>query len=272
MMLWQMMTTLDHLWLPPPVNLALPSDEVHVWRASLDQPASRVQSLQHTLTTDELSQAGRFYFQKDRQHFIVARGLLRAILSRYLDVEPGQLRFCYSDYGKPSLAPPSGPKTLNFNLSHSDRLVLYAVTRGREIGIDLERVRPVPEAEQIAERFFSAEENAVFRTLPARLKQEAFFTCWTRKEAYIKARGEGLSLPLDQFDVSLVPGEPAMLLSTRGDPQEAARWSLRELMPGPGYVAAIAVEGHDWRLACWQFPESNQYAGTSSVRMTLPRS
>lgn len=250
-----MITALDRLWYPPPTDLTLSSDEAHVWRASLDQPTSRLQSLQHTLAADELSRATRFRFQKDRHHFIIARGLLRAILSRYLDVEPSQLRFYYSDYGQSSLTPTPGQDTLRFSLSHSDGLALYAVTRGREIGVDLERVRPVAEAEQIAERFFSAQENAVFRTLPASLKYEAFFTCWTCKEAYIKARGKGLSLPLDQFDVSLVPGEPAMLLSTRGDPQEASRWSLRDLMPGPGYMAALAVEGHGWRLTCWQFPE-----------------
>lgn len=257
-----MTVTNDCLWLRPPAGLALSSNEVHVWRATLDLTASCVQSLQHTLTADELSRAARFYFQKDRQHFIVARGLLRAILSRYLDMEPGQLRFCYSDYGKPSLAPTSGQKTLSFNLSHSDGLALYAMTRGRETGIDLEHVRSVAEAEQIAERFFSAQEKAVFRALPASLKHKAFFTCWTRKEAYIKARGEGLSLPLHQFDVSLVPGEPAALLNVRGDPQEVSRWSLRELIPAPGYVAALVVKGHNWRLACWQwrrvYPEPGQ--------------
>ena len=261
-MLWWMSTAPDRLWLPPPTDLMLPSDEVHVWRASLDLPASCVQDLQHSLTADELSRAERFCFQKDRQHFVVTRGLLREIVSRYLDVEPGQVRFRYSDYGKPSLAPTSDQTALSFNLARSDRLALYAITRGREIGVDLERIRPVPETEQIAERFFSAHENAAFRTLPAEQKQEAFFTCWTRKEAYIKARGEGLSLPLDQFDVSLVPGEPTILLRTRGKPQEPSRWSVRELMPGPGYVAALAAEGHYWRLACWQFPETNQWAGT----------
>jgi 4'-phosphopantetheinyl transferase len=219
-------------------------------------PASRIQALRHILAADELSKARRFFFPKDRQHFILARGLLRTILGRYLDMEPSQLRFCYDDYGKPSLVPSSDQEALNFSLSHSDGLALYAITRDREIGIDVERVCPIPEAAQIAERFFSAHENAVFRTLDARLKQEAFFTCWTRKEAYVKARGKGLSLPLDQLDVSLIPGEPAMLLNIRGAPREAARWSLCELTPGPGYVAALAVEGHDWRLACWQFPES----------------
>jgi len=244
----------EPLWLPPPTDLALLSDEVHVWRALLDLPVSRIQSLQHTLAADELRRADRFHFQKHHQRFVVARGLLRTILGCYLDIEPGQLRFCYSDYGKPSLSTP-GQKALSFNLSHSGGLALYAVTRNREVGIDLERIRTDFEYAQIAERFFSPRENTVLRALPVSLKPEAFFTCWVRKEAYIKARGEGLSLPLDQFDVSLAPGEPAILLNTRGDSQEANRWSLRELSPGPGYAAALAVKGHGWRLACWQWPE-----------------
>jgi 4'-phosphopantetheinyl transferase len=249
------MMALDRLWLPPPADLKLSRDDVHVWRASLNLPASRVQSLQHTLAADELSRVERFHFQIDRQHFIVARGLLRAILSRYLDMEPGQLRFRYSPYGKPALATTLGQDTLSFNVSHSHGLALYAVTRGREIGVDLEGIRTGLDCEQIAARFFSPRENAVLRALPAELKPEAFFKCWTRKEAYIKARGGGLTLPLDQFDVSLAPGEPAMLLNTRGDLQEAARWSLRTLTPGPGYVAALAMEGHGWRFKCWQWPE-----------------
>lgn len=250
-----MITALDRLWLPPLADLTLSSDDVHIWRASLDLSASCVESLQHTLGADELSRAERFYFQKDREHFVVARGLLRAILSRYLDIEPGQLRFCYSPYGKPALATTPGQDTLSFNMSHSHGLALYAVTRGREIGIDLERVQADLDCEQIAARFFSPRENAVLRALPAKLKPEAFFNFWTRKEAYIKARGEGLSFPLDQFDVSLAPGELTTLLNARGDPQEAPRWSLRALTPGPGYVAALAVEGHGWRLVCWQWPD-----------------
>ena len=248
-----MMTALE--WLPPPADLTLSSDKVHVWRASLEVTASRVQTLQNTLATDELSRAERFYFEKDRKRFVVARGLLRAILSRYLSIEASQLRFCYSPYGKPALATTPGQDVLSFNVSHSHGLALYAVTRGREIGIDLERVRADLDCEQIAARFFSPRENAVLRALPTELKSKAYFNCWTRKEAYIKARGGGLSLPLDQFDVSLAPGEPAMLLNTSGDRQEATRWSLRALTPGPGYVAALAVEGHGWRFECWQWPE-----------------
>ncbi len=242
-------------WCPPPENLTLGNDEVHVWRAFLDLPASQVQSLQQTLVAEELRRAERYYFQKDREHFIVARGLLRAILGRYLRIEPSQLRFCYGPHGKPELAGQTGGEALRFNVSHSHGLALYALTRDRKIGVDLERIRPDLADEKIAERFFSPREVAVLRALPTNMQPEAFFACWTRKEAYLKARGEGLALCLDQFDVSLAPGEPAALLSTNGDPQEVSRWSLQELDPGPGYVAALAVEGHAWQLKCWQWPD-----------------
>jgi 4'-phosphopantetheinyl transferase len=232
----------------------LGSDEVHVWRASLDLEASCVQSLLSTLSEEERVRAERFCFQKDREHFIVARGLLRAILGRYLDMQPSQLRFCYSPYGKPTLTRESGGDMLQFNLSHSHRLALVAVTRGREIGVDLEYIRPEPDLISLAERFFSPREVAVLCALPANMQTEAFFNCWTRKEAYLKAKGFGLSIPLSQFDVSLAPGEPAALLSTNWDTQEASRWSLRELNPGPGYVAALTVLGHHWWLFCWQWP------------------
>ena len=247
------MTSLDHRWGIPPADIVLSSHEVHIWRAPLELPASCVQSLQHTLSSDELSRAASFYAEKDQRRFIVARGVLRAILSRYLDMEPRQFRFCYSSYGKPALVTASREEKLCFNLSHSCALVLYAVTCNREVGLDIEHMRANFAYEEIAERFFSPQENATLRALPAHLQHEAFFNCWTRKEAYIKAHGEGLSMPLDEFDVSLAPGEPAALLTTRRDPQEASRWSLRELAPGPGYVAALAVEGYSWRLACWQW-------------------
>lgn len=247
------MTVPDGPWLLSPTNLTLSRDEVHVWRASLDMPASCVQALERTLSADELSRASRFYFQEDRKHFIGARGVLRTILSRYLDVEASQLRFCYCDHGKPALVPTSGEIGLRFNLSHSSGLALYAVTCGRQIGIDLERIRVDFEYEEIAARFFSPQEHAVLSSLPPQMKPAAFYKCWTCKEAYIKARGEGLSLPLDQFDVSVAPAEPAELLNTSGDPQEASRWTLRELKPGAGYMAALAVEGDGWRLTCWQW-------------------
>lgn len=242
-------------WRLPPEPFILGSDEVHVWRATLDQPTSQIECFQHTLAADEQARAERFYFQRDREHFIVARGVLRALLGFYLNKAPECLSFRYSSHGKPALAGASGGDTVRFNLSHSHGVALYAITRGREVGIDLEYIRSDLDIAPIAERFFSRREIATLQTLPPERQRQAFFLCWTRKEAYIKAKGEGLSLPLDQFDVSLIPGEPATLLSTQSDPDEVFRWSLQELSPTPGYAAALAVEGHGFPLTCWQWSD-----------------
>jgi len=240
-------------WSLPPETLFLGDEEVHVWKASLKPESPSVHSLIQILSPDERARADRFHFQKDRECFIVARGLLRVLLGRYLNMEPSCLQFRYNPYGKPALPNESGGNGLRFNLSHSDGLALYAITRGREIGVDIERIRPDVAEGQIAEQFFSCQEVKALRALPPSSQPVGFFNCWTRKEAYIKARGKGLTLPLDQFDVSVVPGEAAALLYVSGDPEESSRWSLQELAPGPGYVAAFAVEGHDWRLKCWQW-------------------
>jgi 4'-phosphopantetheinyl transferase len=182
----------------------------------------------------------------------VARGSLRTILGAYLRKDPVQLSFTYSRYGKPGLADEDDANAVNFNLSHANELALIAVTRERGIGVDIEFIRPEFATEEIAERFFSKNEVAALRALPREAQSEAFFNCWTRKEAYIKAMGEGMSMPLDQFHVSLEPGSAAALLGNLRDAQEVSRWSLRELAPGAGYVAAVAVEGNDWQLRCWQ--------------------
>jgi 4'-phosphopantetheinyl transferase len=247
------MTNLDHLWRHPRTGLTLSSAEVHVWRACLDLDSSSVEHLQHALSADELQRAARFHFPRDRRRFTVARGVLRDILGRYLGVPPSELGFRYSAYGKPALAAGFDAVGVRFNISHSHEMALFAVTCGREIGVDIEYLGREIRGEEIAQHFFSAHECASLRALPAAAKHEAFFNCWTRKEAYIKAHGEGLSLPLNQFDVSLAPGEPAALLATRNDPREVQRWSLQALTPGPGYVAALAVEGQGWQLTCWHW-------------------
>ena len=247
------MTESSPSWETPPTQLILPRNAVHVWRASLHVSASCLRTLEGTLTADERDRAERFYFQKHREHFIAGRGLLRNILSRYLDKVPDQLRFCYNSYGKPALTEETSTEGLCFNLSHSHGIALYALTRGREIGVDIEYFRPDVETEKLAERFFSPREAAVLRALPEHLRREGFFNCWTRKEAYIKAEGQGMSIPLSAFDVSLTPGEPAALLRSQNHPQETSRWSLQALNPDPGYAAALAVKGHDWKLKCWQW-------------------
>lgn len=179
--------------------------------------------------------------------------MLRAILSRYVGRPAKQLRFEYSRYGKPALAAEPGQAEVHFNLSHSHGLALVAVTHRQAVGVDLEYIRPMDDYDDVARSTFSANEYAAIRALPAAQRLEAFYACWTRKEAYIKALGEGLSHPLKQFDVSVAPDAPAALLSAGGDPQEAARWSLWALSPGPGYVAALAIAGRGWQLGTWQF-------------------
>lgn len=241
------------VWKTPPELLSLSDRDVHVWKAPLDLATVHVQGLAEALSEDERARARRFVFERDRRRFTVGRGVLRALLGRYLGASPSTLKFRYSPHGKPAVAIGFGGDALRFTAAHSHETALYGVTLGREIGIDLEYIRPDLASDHVAERFFSRQEVAALRALSPASRLEAFFNCWTRKEAYIKARGEGLSLPLDRFEVSLAPGEPAALVSTPDDPPEASRWSLRELFPGPGYVGAVAVEGHDWRLQCWQW-------------------
>lgn len=240
-------------WCAPPDDLTLGSNDVHVWCAALDQTRSEVETFYGLLTSDEQCRADRFHYQKDREHFVVARGALRRILGRYLDTQPEQLRFSYTPFGKPALSDATGGKELSFNVSHSEGMALYAITRGRELGIDIEFLRDDLEALQLARHFFSQGEIAILNALPDQLRTRAFFNCWTRKEAYIKATGKGLYLSLQQFDVSLTPGVPAALLSTRENPQEVSRWALFDLSPGEGYASAIAVEGRDWRINCWEW-------------------
>ncbi|HYP40294.1 MAG TPA: 4'-phosphopantetheinyl transferase superfamily protein [Chloroflexia bacterium] len=234
-------------WPPLPPTVSLEASEVHVWRAELDLPARQLESLQHYLSNDELEKAGRFYFEKDRARYIVAHGLLRLILSRYAHAEPGELRFCLTPYGKPTLA----GEAIRFNLSHSHGLALIAVTMHQEIGVDLEWVRDDLEVEQIACRFFSPREVATLRELPAPVRNEAFFRCWTLKEAYIKALGKGLSLPLDRFTVSLAPDQFKALLEIESGTESLSHCDLAVLAPGPGYVGAVAVEEEISLLRCW---------------------
>ena len=224
----------------------------------MDQAPSQIQGFLHTLAPDEQARASRFYFARDREHFIVARGVLRAVLGCYLHRAPEYLAFCYGDHGKPGLARQCDEDAIRFNVSHSRGLALYAVARGRQVGIDIEHIRFDLAVAEIAKRFFPRREAAMLLALPTEAQRQAFFRCWTRKEAYIKALGDGLSLPLDQFDLPPAAEEPDMAPGAQQDPSETSRWSLQELTAAPGYAASLAVEGHDWRLVCWQWPNPAQ--------------
>jgi 4'-phosphopantetheinyl transferase len=245
--------SLESSWHTAPEHFSLHPDEVHVWRADLEVRQPELLSLRETLSADEPARAEKFHSPVDRARYLAGRGILRTLLARYLGTRPGDLRFCRQAHGKPALAPGSGGEDLRFNLSHSQSLALFAFALRREVGVDLEYVRPSQTDGRLAERFFSPQEVAALRALPESAQTEAFFHCWTRKEAYIKARGGGLSIGLASFAVSLAPGQLANLPITAHDGPEAGTWSLRALAPGGGYVGAVAAEGADWSLALWQW-------------------
>lgn len=238
-------------WSSPPSVLTLSSNEVHVWCADLDLPAYRIQQLAQNLSPDERERADRFHFERHRRRFTAARGFLRSILGRYLPIDPGRLEFSYSKRGKPTLAPASPEEHLCFNLSHSHEMALYAVTHNRSIGIDIEHIRSNRDVEQLAKRYFSPREYEVISSLHPDQRQEGFYNGWTRKEAYLKATGEGLA-GLEEVEVSLAPGKPAALLSIKENRQEAGRWSVCHLSPPvKGYAAALVVKGSSDRLECF---------------------
>jgi 4'-phosphopantetheinyl transferase len=241
--------------------LSLPEDEAQLWRIDLEAVGGDESLWQRTLSSDELDRASRFHFPRDRQRFASSRSLLRILLAGYLATDPAKVNFSYSKNGKPSLGPAHEGSNVKFNISHSGGITLLAFTRGREIGVDVEQVRSDFDVQAIARRFFSPKEQRQLADLPAEKSVDAFFRCWTRKEAYIKAIGDGLSLPLNQFDVSLESGEANALLATRPDGSEpdgsepdgseAEDWLLREVPGWPGYIAALCVRGQDCKLNDW---------------------
>ena len=225
------------MWSEPPQSPSLAAGTVHVWRIALGQDDDRLEQFNRTLEADELERAGRFHFEKHRRHFIVARGFLRSVLAQYLGAQPGALRFEYGAYGKPALG---SEHSLRFNLSHSNEIALLAVALNADLGVDVEHIRGDFASEDIARRFFSRAEVEVFNALPPGEQVAAFFRCWTRKEAYIKAIGKGMSQALDAFDVTLAPGiEPALL---RAQEDDAARWWMGDVEVGEGYAGALVVE------------------------------
>jgi 4'-phosphopantetheinyl transferase len=235
-------------WSSPPNELRLEHDAIHVWRASLDCDIGLLKRLEASLAPDEKSRAARYVFQQDRDHFIAARGILRTILGAYVHRPTANLRFTYGPEGKPALQLIGGEPSIRFNLSHSHGLAVYAFSNQREVGIDVEAIRRNIARDEIAGRVYSVPELAEFHALPLELKNKAFFLCWTRKEAYIKARGSGMGIPLDSFEVSLTPDQPEVLRSA-----DSSRWTLRSLQPAPEYVGAVVGEGSNWVLRLWDW-------------------
>ncbi len=240
-------------WPLPPVEIDLPAREVHLWAARLDPPDGVLRRCEGLLSEDELNRAKRFRAGSLRSRYIAARGTLRILLARYLRADPGALSLAYQVHGKPEIGLPWNTAGLEFNLSHCHELAVYAFTRDSPIGVDVECIRPMPNAEELLQRFFSPQEVAEWRQMRPERQLRGFFQGWTRKEAWLKAEGSGLSFPLDQFCVTL--DGPARILSIRGDDEEAARWWLGSCEPCDGCVAAVAKKGKAAIVKKWRFAE-----------------
>lgn len=237
---------------PSCLQLSISPAEVHVWQANLDDTVRDLSLRSDILSEQEQERAKRFYFERDRSRFVAGRILLRTILGRYTTISPSELQFSNGPHGKPVLE--GDAASICFNLSHSNDLALIICTSGRQVGVDVEQIRPIPDMEQIAKRFFSKTEVEALSAVAPSERLRSFFACWTRKEAYVKARGDGLSLSLAEFSVSIAHDQPAALLAFQGNDHEVERWSLWDVSPNRAYSSAIAVEGHGWSMICWQVP------------------
>jgi 4'-phosphopantetheinyl transferase len=224
---------------------SIPSKLGDIRSIHLDQSAEIVATFECQLSAAELDRARRYYFERDRRRFIVARGELRRILACELEVTPRSIEFEYGAYGKPSLAPPFDGAGLRFNLAHSDDLAVVALCRNREVGVDVEAIRPLrDEADLVRSCFSQREQEEYLRTLPS-ARNAAFFSGWTRKEAFIKALGKGLSQPLDSFDVSLAPELPPQIWRVENQSGQDCGWCLASFTPTPGFVAAVVTQGRE---------------------------
>jgi 4'-phosphopantetheinyl transferase len=240
-------------WREAPSTFPLHPHDVHVYAGTLDHAADHAadHADQALLSLEERARAARFRFERDRRRYVAGRSMLRRILSRYTGVSPDQLLLRTGARGKPSLVQ---KPVVHFNVAHSGSLALYAITLLSEVGIDVEALEPVPECEVIAERFFSASERRELHEVPEADRAAAFLTCWTRKEAYVKAIGEGLACPLDCFDVTFTPGHAPRFLRIEGDDETA--WTLLDLQPAVGYVGALAIRAAAPQLQCWRWDTS----------------
>ena len=241
-------------------NYSLGDKEIHIWIASLDELSFEVRQPAGVISQEERRRASRFQFDSDRNRFVVCHGILRRILGRYLNVPPQRLHFFCGVHGKPALRSDLNTQRICFNISHSGEMGLFAFTRDRQIGVDIEQIRYLADMDLVARHFFTESENDLLETLPQSQKTEAFFNCWVRKEAFIKAKGSGLTWPLNGFEVSMSPEEPARLLSIAGDLEEATRWAMIDVSPGRGYVGAVVVQNQDLGICDLSFMKWQEQA------------
>jgi len=250
------MVSVPQTWEQAPDSwwLSLDDTSVHVWLVDIDQMTPYLADLAALLDETELQRAERFPFELHRIEYVTAHGILRVLLGSYLAKPSSGIRFAHGAYGKPSIDGESGAVPLRFNMSHSHwQHIVYAISTSRDVGVDVEQQRDLDDAEALAQRYFSPRERAAVCAAPFQERLAAFFRCWTRKEAYIKATGLGFSMPLDAFDVTLGRGEPARLIEVRHRAQDAIRWTMTDLPPIPSHTSALVVEGSDWEPSCWSW-------------------
>ena len=233
-----------------PGNTGIPTGRVDVWSVRLDEPA-KAGSEVVVLSPDEIARANRFHFEKDRIHFTQCRSALRAVLASYLAIPAAEIRFEYLTSGKPQLAAEQNPIVLQFNVSHSANMALIAVGSEHRLGVDIEKIRDHVDTVTLAERFFSLRERAGLQALPDHLRVSGFFACWTRKEAFLKATGEGLSFPLEDFSVTTHPDLDPELVEVKGSMGEGKQWFLADLSVVDGFRATVAREGSPYRLEAY---------------------
>ena len=239
-------------WPEGPTSPSLEPGAVHVWGTELTPDVRRRDDLAAYLSTSELERAARFRFDDDATRYTIGRGLLRRLLARYVGGSPSEIELGETEHGRPVRLHPQAHSDLDFNLSHSKDLALFAFCRGTRVGIDLEWLQPLDDMDDLVEIHFSAHERDTYHSLDPSQRRSAFFDCWTRKEAFVKAIGEGLSHPLDAFDVSFAPGEPPRLLRLASAPDDLARWSIYALDPADGYAACLAIEAPTATVQCYR--------------------
>jgi len=239
-------------WKNPPPDLRLSTECVDVWRTRLDLPEEQINTYLALLSADEIERARRFKVKRKYREYVITRGLLRNVLGQTLDSDPGSFQFEYAEHAKPCLDEDWDGKPVSFNVSHSHNQALIAITLDRNIGIDIEKIRSDVDFRRLAKRFFSTQESGALDKLDETSLPTAFFACWTRKEAFVKALGDGISFGLSEFSVSTDPGAEQVSLATHWNPSEASEWSLANIRSETGYIAAIAVQQDSFKLRCWR--------------------
>lgn len=245
------MTELD--WLSPPDLIHLPDSEIHIWRATIPNQIINIDEHMSILSFEEKERAERFHNQRDAYRFIWHHAALRQVLCQYLNLQPQEIVYKYSPLGKPDLMEAHNPHEIRFNISHSGHILLIALTSNRQLGIDVEEVRSIPDMSRMVELYFSPSEIEWYMDLPEPEKQLAFFSTWTRKEAFLKAIGEGLQYPPEQIEVSMDPDDVSPALKFLDDSQPDLGCRLLSFEPAEGYKAALAAEGKNWSVHAYHF-------------------